>query len=296
MKCFFHPQDDAVGMCTQCGKAVCGSCARGDGALRCKECHGSEQAAGLREELHEISAHVASAQSTIFWSWVVTVVFGALFLVMIWSVQDAGFGQKLFFSLLGFYAAWSYFWGCVFLRDKFGWRPLSILSPEAQAERADTESSTGCLWAILIYVFKVIAYLTIAGWIGAFGGGIYMFRQYRRIAQEYGDEASTAAFEISNICLNHGITDHEKLVKIAGLVGQAVAGSVLKQNLPRLLEVEAGLDRELAAQLYADLDQTHFRRLRVGDVNYCGQCGHDVRGTSLPARCPACGAKVPFEE
>lgn len=39
MKCFAHPSDDAVGMCSQCGKAGCTTCLRNaGGALWCRVC------------------------------------------------------------------------------------------------------------------------------------------------------------------------------------------------------------------------------------------------------------------
>ena len=77
MKCFYHTNKDAVGMCSQCGKACCRDCIEDiGGALLCKDCI----TVAVKEVDEERELENRRARRSITWSWVITVIF-SLFLV-----------------------------------------------------------------------------------------------------------------------------------------------------------------------------------------------------------------------
>jgi len=52
MKCYYHPEVDAVATCTDCGKAICQSCAVNvGGRLLCQQCLASGTARGRAESV-----------------------------------------------------------------------------------------------------------------------------------------------------------------------------------------------------------------------------------------------------
>jgi hypothetical protein len=62
MKCFYHPEVDAIGSCKNCGKGLCfQSCAEIEGGLACKyKCE--EEVAGLMKMLTQSQKHASRYQ------------------------------------------------------------------------------------------------------------------------------------------------------------------------------------------------------------------------------------------
>src|SRR5438270_9333441 len=75
MKCFYHPDVDAVGTCAQCSKTACRQCIEDvGGALLCAGC------LSLHQQQAQYEEHVATvdrettiqrAKTRILWSWIV---------------------------------------------------------------------------------------------------------------------------------------------------------------------------------------------------------------------------------
>jgi hypothetical protein len=101
MRCFVHPQTEAVAQCSQCQKGICTICATSiGGATLCSSCCET----GLREE-------IAHAQRSIVGVWAFTGVITAITAIAVFgSIAQAGAGTILFIPLL-FVASWCLFWG-----------------------------------------------------------------------------------------------------------------------------------------------------------------------------------------
>lgn len=156
MKCFTHPQADAVAQCSQCQKGICTSCAHNiGGATLCSSCYGN----GLHEE-------VAHAQRSVVGAWVFTGVVTAIAaIVAIGSISQGG-GAILFIPL-AFALSWCLFWG---------WPPV-------WNGFRTTFAGWGCFgtWFFLVIVtvliFEILAGIAVL--IGAFTG-IQKYNEARR--------------------------------------------------------------------------------------------------------------------
>jgi len=115
MKCYYHPEKDAVGTCSQCGKAACRDCIEDvGGALLCKDC----MAMAWQEMVAEKEEAVKEAKRSIMWSWIVTTIFSLcwisiliLGLILEGDVSIGSIISIILLSLLGIYASWSMYWG-----------------------------------------------------------------------------------------------------------------------------------------------------------------------------------------
>jgi len=101
MKCFTHPQADAVAQCSQCHKGICTTCAHDvEGATLCTSCFQT----GLREE-------IAHAHRSVVGVWVFTGVVTAIAVIAaIGSISQVGAAAILYIPL-AFAASWCLFWG-----------------------------------------------------------------------------------------------------------------------------------------------------------------------------------------
>lgn len=165
MKCFEHPDRDAVGFCSRCGKTVCSDivpllgCAREfGGAIYCYRCVDAVSQEAAEAEPMDAAKALRSARKTIRWSWVVTGVFSVPLLIALWISEDGSLFAKIFLPCVIAYSTWSWFWGCVLIRDR--WAKPS--------------------WGLGMIVFM---FFLVAAFIGPYGGGIYQFLVYRRIVK-----------------------------------------------------------------------------------------------------------------
>lgn len=101
MKCFTHPQADAVAQCSQCQKGVCPVCAYNVGeATLCPSCYG----AGLQEE-------VAHARRSLTGVWIFTGTLTVIAAIAAFgAIAQSGAGSLLYIPLV-FAASWCLFWG-----------------------------------------------------------------------------------------------------------------------------------------------------------------------------------------
>lgn len=101
MRCFTHPQADAVAQCSQCHKGICTSCANDvEGATLCSSCFQT----GLREE-------IARAHRSVVGVWVFTGILTACSVIGAFgSISQAGAAAILYIPL-GFAISWCLFWG-----------------------------------------------------------------------------------------------------------------------------------------------------------------------------------------
>src|SRR5260370_504292 len=126
IKCFYHPEQDAVGMCTQCGKAACHNCMKEvEGGMLCKGCI-AHQLQAIQDESkaaeEERQATIGRAQRRLKISKIVFVVSaiaplfsGAYMLSLPKDPQAPGMfgiiaGVLLASAIMG-YTVWSCFWG-----------------------------------------------------------------------------------------------------------------------------------------------------------------------------------------
>ena len=101
MRCFTHPQTEAVAQCSQCQKGICTICATNiEEATLCSSCCET----GLREE-------IAHAQRSIVGVWIFTGVITAITSITAFgSIAQIGAVAILFIPLL-FVVSWCLFWG-----------------------------------------------------------------------------------------------------------------------------------------------------------------------------------------
>lgn len=158
MKCFTHPQADAVAQCSQCQKGICTACAHNaGGATLCSSCFET----GLREE-------IARAHRSTVGVWIFTGIITALAVITAFgSISQSGAGAILYIPL-AFAGSWCLFWG---------W------SPVWNGFRR-TFGGWGCFgtWFFLLIITVLIAEILvgIAMLVGAFTG-IQKYNEARRI-------------------------------------------------------------------------------------------------------------------
>ncbi len=171
MKCYYHPDQDAVGTCSQCGKAACRDCIEDiGGALLCKDCLAeARETAAVEQE-----AIAKKARRAITWSWILTVLGGLLAVSLIFEQMDASVIGKIGVSLFAIYAIWATLWGWKVVWP--GWRRL--------ADRIGYFRVANPLTRIVLIMLFFYIPLLGAYVYGLFGGGIYQYLKYRRITKE----------------------------------------------------------------------------------------------------------------
>lgn len=191
MKCFYHPQLDGVGQCSQCTKAACRQCIEDIGgsllctgclSLRRRQVEFEEQANGFDRE-----SVVQRARNRIRWSWIVGAV-GLVFGIFP-GIAQASEAVKtndlgalsvialpfivLFFVILTGYLFWSMFWGAPIV---WRWTKKFALNFGLPSFRSGL-----VVWIVLLSCFISLP-LTIAIYYSVLGGGIYQYFKCRRFA------------------------------------------------------------------------------------------------------------------
>jgi hypothetical protein len=107
MKCYYHPDRDAVAQCSECHKGLCSECAHdAGGATLCP----TDFNAGIDQE-------VARTRRRVIGVWVFTVLVGSFFAIGAVAAaftpsERGGIGPAgLLLVPVAFYGAWSLFWG-----------------------------------------------------------------------------------------------------------------------------------------------------------------------------------------
>ena len=191
MKCFYHPVLDAVGTCAQCHKTACHQCIADIGgillcmgclSIRQRQAEVEEQALGLDRQ-----SIMHRAQSRILWSWIVGGI-GLVFGIFPGLVQaseatktnDLGALSVIvlplivvIFIILSGYTFWSMFWGTPVV---WGWIKRFVNS-----FGLPSISASFPVWVIILSCCISVP-LTVAVYYSVFGGGIYQYFKYRKIA------------------------------------------------------------------------------------------------------------------
>jgi hypothetical protein len=190
MKCFYHPNVDAVGTCAQCQKTACRECIEDvGGALLCVGCISLHQQHTHEEQkVAQIDRQLTAqrAKQRIFWSWIiggVGLVFGVFPGIIqateISNKNDLGAGVYvaipalvvLFIVLTG-YMFWSLYWSIPVV---WGWTRKFV----GMFGLPDVASLVGL---VILLSCCISIPLATAVYYGMFGGAIYQFLKYRRIA------------------------------------------------------------------------------------------------------------------
>lgn len=170
MKCYYHPEKDAVGTCSQCGKAACRDCIDDvGGALLCKDCMAMARQTVVAEE----EAAGKKARRSIIWSWVVTVTVSFFLIPLIFEQADIPAIGKMGLSLFAVYAIWSTYWG---------WKVVWPWWRELLGKIGCFLIANPMTWIIVIALFFYIPFIG-AYMYGCLGGGIYQYLKYRRLAK-----------------------------------------------------------------------------------------------------------------
>jgi hypothetical protein len=179
-----------VGTCAQCQKTACRDCIEDlGGALLCAGCISiHQQQAQAEEEAAEVDrqAMMRWAKTRVQWSWVVAsggILFG--FFPGIMQASDVYNRNNLgafavvalpaiviFFAILSGYIFWCLYWSIPIV---WGWTKqfVSVIGiPDAASLPA----------FVIILSCCISLPLSVAIYYGVFGGGIYQYFKYRRIA------------------------------------------------------------------------------------------------------------------
>jgi len=195
MQCFYHPERGAVGLCRNCGKAVCRDCVEDVGGsllcVGCQEIARNEQQAAEQEDQaarDRIAARAAlklRIAQYVFWG---TVIFGVVLGVAqiigfaTGSLQDPRFSSPggiisflvalPFGILIAAYVMWAFYWG-----EIAAWRFwINLFRRTGWFVHA---SLVG--WVTLLLIFITCPYM-LGIFYGVFGGGIVEYRRTKRLA------------------------------------------------------------------------------------------------------------------
>ncbi len=185
MKCFYHPDLDAVGLCSQCGKAACRQCVQDvDGSMLCRGClqlRQREVAEVERVEAEKAQVEIHRAKGRIRRNWIITAVASIVVcpaLALTFS-EDPSVPAALKLlagalgAILGPYLVWTTLWGVPAVWR--WWRGLF--------------SRIGCFLIANPFTLMIIICATFmipisVGYMyGALGGGIYQYLKARKIAK-----------------------------------------------------------------------------------------------------------------
>ena len=171
MKCYYHPNKDAVSICSQCGKAACHDCIEDvEGAMLCKNCIALAAQIAVKER----KIAIKRAKRSITWSWIVTVMFGLFLVPMFGQLAEEGqAGWGILLSIFSIYAVWSTYWG---------WKVVWPWWREFLSRIGCFLIANPLTWILLIALFFYIPF--IGAYIyGCLGGGVYQYLKYQRIAR-----------------------------------------------------------------------------------------------------------------
>lgn len=177
MKCFNHPNTDAVGTCQKCGKAGCHECLNEvNEMLLCGGCY----AVAVEEHARDVAEERAFLKKRIRNSWLLGTL-GALlglFIAFGDSFAGAGFlGQFFAFAVIT-YLVWATYWGAIGTRPK-------IEKMKSKMNFVLVLPVMGWIFAMFLYVGIV---LEMALLYGALGGGIRQYLQHKRALAELSEQ------------------------------------------------------------------------------------------------------------
>lgn len=114
----------------------------------------------------EMRSTFKEAKRTILWSWVIAAAFGG---ISIWGLLqekgDVSTRDKILFFLVAMYVPWAWYWGRIFILDRWG----DGLAKHTAGERG---------WIIGLILFFLVFPAT-----GFCGAGLYEYVRYRRVAK-----------------------------------------------------------------------------------------------------------------
>lgn len=190
MKCYQHSETDAVGVCTQCGKAGCRDCLEDvGGSLLCKACMALRlREAAKRDVIQGQSIgmleqpEIEAAKVRIRWSWIVTAIFTIIifpvYLGMMITAPDLNVPvvvkllRSTLASLLFGYIVWSAYWGIPTI-----WKWLLEV---AKGIRGQVSIDHFTMFALYIFFFWFPIIIGIP--YGILGGGVYQYLKQRKLA------------------------------------------------------------------------------------------------------------------
>lgn len=139
MKCYYHPELDAVASCQHCGKHLCKECADKYSPILCDDCYKK-----LRQEEHDRLREARSRiENTIIISILVAI---AAFFICIFFIET-GIEGAIIATLIAFFAP-------------FGWNYANLLG----LTWFFNMNPAGCLFMVIVYLFRAI----LASIIGVF--------------------------------------------------------------------------------------------------------------------------------
>lgn len=191
MKCFYHPTQDAVGMCPQCGKAACRDCLKDvGGGILCKGCI-AQQLQSVEDEREAIrqdrQALIEKARRRNRNARIVFLLFLAFGMCLMLSQVYASVVStdprtpSVFSSIVGGtigalfvgYVAWTFFWGFPAI-----WSGLRRIL-----------SKIGCFlvlnpvtWLLMLMIFVMVVCM-FGEMYCIFGGGWYQYSKNQRVAR-----------------------------------------------------------------------------------------------------------------
>ncbi len=173
MRCYYHPETEAVGMCSQCGRAACHRCIEEiEGSLLCKDCIARNTRLLAMDQIWAGK----KAKKRIIWSWIVTAAVSIMLIRFIFYVmqeQEVYIPPpwKIWVSLFFIYTSWSTYWGWVTIWP--WWRRLMNKS-------GCVLFGTPVFWLATILTLAHITFVCSVVY-GCLGGGIYQYIKHRRI-------------------------------------------------------------------------------------------------------------------
>lgn len=136
MKCYFHPEKDAVATCQNCGKSLCKECAEKYHPCLCDDCYRLLK----QQEVDELK----SARKKMIKTFIYSILLGAIvFSILYQSEPVAG----VVFGLMAFFVPYGWNYG-----NLLGLTWFFSISPD------------GCIMMVFYYFFKAL----IASFIGIF--------------------------------------------------------------------------------------------------------------------------------
>lgn len=122
----------------------------------------------------EMGSMLKEVKRSLLWSWVIAAVFGVISVLMIsQGGENMSPLDKIVFFLAAIYVSWSWYWGRIFVLDRWG---------DKLARHTAGERGWILGWVFILFVFPTVGFC---------GGGIYEYVQYRRVAKLA--EGSTSA-------------------------------------------------------------------------------------------------------
>lgn len=192
MRCFYHSQLAAVGICAQCTKAACRQCIEDiGGILLCVGCLALRQhQAELEDEAAELDRQgtIRRAQNRIRGSWIVGGI-GLVIGIFTGIAQASDEIQRhdmeglsllvlplivVLHIILGGYIFWSMYWGIPVV---WGWTRSFVRNFEMPSINVSF-----AVWVILLSCCISLPF-SVAIYYSVFGGGIYQYFKFRRIAK-----------------------------------------------------------------------------------------------------------------